>query len=368
MAHRILGSIGIAVALFLGHTNVLAGGTGGQNRNSDRAPYDSSDPRQHGYEHGYRDGADQGRQDRERGGRRTNTNAAAAGAREYDPSFGDRRQFLNGYQEGFQAGYDDGFNFYERSGRYDQIYRGRDNGSAQGDNRGRDNGSGQGDTRNRDSRGNDTRYSPNAPRSGRPSDSTFDSGYREGVAAGQQDQRQNTRSDYRRNRNYQSGDTNYQDGFDRGYQDGYGRSRYQSDGGGYFPSRGNTGPVDTRDGGGTQSRTIAVPANQQWTPTGIRVSFGDKLQMQISGQITLRPNDPKDVAIPQGSLLQRYAPNAPMPKVLAGALIGRIDGGQPFGIGNLSSILAPASGQLYLGINDDVVSDNSGQFTVVISW
>jgi len=111
-----------------------------------------------------------------------------------------------------------------------------------------------------------------------------------------------------------------------------------------------------------------VPANQQWTPTGIRVNFGDKLQLQISGQITLRPNDPKDVAIPQGSLLQRRAPNAPMPEVLAGALIGRIDGGKPFGIGNLSSILAPASGQLYLGINDDVVSDNSGQFTVAISW
>jgi hypothetical protein len=57
-----------------------------------------------------------------------------------------------------------------------------------------------------------------------------------------------------------------------------------------------------------------------------------------------------------------------MPNVLAGALIGRIDGGQPFGIGNLSSIAAPASGMLYLGINDDVVSDNTGQFSVTISW
>ena len=57
-----------------------------------------------------------------------------------------------------------------------------------------------------------------------------------------------------------------------------------------------------------------------------------------------------------------------MPKTLAGALIGRIDGGQPFGVGNLSQILAPASGMLYFGINDDVVTDNSGQFNVVISW
>ena len=353
MTQRILSAVGIAIALFLGHTSALAGG---QNRNSDRPPYDSSDARQHGYEHGYRDGADQGRQDRDRGAGRRATSDSRAAASQYEPSFGDRRQFFNGYQQGFQDGYDDGYNYYERPGRYDQVYRGRDNGS------------GPGDTRNRDGRGNDNRDSTSPQRGGRPSDNAFDNGYRQGVGAGQQDQRQNTRSDYRRTRPYQNGDTNYQDGFDRGYQDGYGRSRYQSDGGGYFPSRGNTGPADTRDGAGPQTRSIAVPANQQWTPTGIRVSFGDKLQLQISGQISLRPNDPKDVAIPQGSLLQRRAPNAPMPDVLAGALIGRIDGGKPFGIGNLSSILAPASGMLYLGINDDVVSDNSGQFTVVISW
>ena len=33
-----------------------------------------------------------------------------------------------------------------------------------------------------------------------------------------------------------------------------------------------------------------------------------------------------------------------------------------------TSIVAPASGMLYLGVNDDVVNDNSGQFTVTISW
>jgi hypothetical protein len=355
---RILSGVGIAIALLFGQTGVLAGGAGGQNRGNDRGQYDSSDARQHGYEHGYRDGADRGRQDRERNiGRRLDPNDYRAAARgQYDPSYGDRREFMSGYQQGFQDGYDDGYNFYDRSGRYDQIYRGR----------GRDYG--QNDGRNRDGRANDSRGYSNAPRSGPPSDNAFDSGYREGVAAGQQDQRQNTRSDYRRSRSYQSGDANFQDGFDRGYQDGYGRSRFQSDGGGYFPSRGNTGPADTRDGQGPQNRTITVPANQQWTPTGIRVNFGDKLQLQISGQITLSTNNPKDVAIPQGSLLQRRAPNSPMPNVLAGALIGRIDGGQPFGIGNLSSILAPASGMLYLGINDDVVTDNSGQFTVVVSW
>ncbi|HET9833219.1 MAG TPA: hypothetical protein VFP91_15970 [Vicinamibacterales bacterium] len=335
MTQRVLNGVGIALALLLGQPSVFAGGASGQNRNDDRNRSYSSEAQQHGYEHGYRDGADHGRQDRERGlSRDTSTNRYREGLRDYDPSFGDRRQFMQGYQDGFQAGYDDGYNFYDRPGRYNQIY---------GQRRGPD-------------------------RSGRSFDNSFDDGYRDGVAAGQQDLRQNTRSDYRRGRSYQSGDRNFQDGFDRGYQDGYGRSRYQYDGGGYFPSRGNSGPADTRDGQGTPSRTITVPATQVWTATGIRVSQGDPLRIQATGQISLKPSDPKDVAIPPGSLLQWFAPNAPMPRTLAGALIGRIDSGQPFGIGNQTSIVAPASGMLYLGVNDDVVSDNSGQFSVTISW
>ena len=55
-----------------------------------------------------------------------------------------------------------------------------------------------------------------------------------------------------------------------------------------------------------------------------------------------------------------------MPRGTA-TLIGRIDSGLPFGIGDQSSITVPATGLLYLGTNDDNVSDNSGQFQVVIS-
>ena len=51
----------------------------------------------------------------------------------------------------------------------------------------------------------------------------------------------------------------------------------------------------------------------------------------------------------------------------AGALIGRINSGAPFAIGNQETVRMPASGTLYLGINDDNVSDNSGHFQVVIS-
>ena len=44
-------------------------------------------------------------------------------------------------------------------------------------------------------------------------DAAFDAGYREGVAAGQQDQRQNARSDFRRSRRTSAGDAGYRSSF-----------------------------------------------------------------------------------------------------------------------------------------------------------
>jgi hypothetical protein len=114
-------------------------------------------------------------------------------------------------------------------------------------------------------------------------------------------------------------------------------------------------------GGGT-----AVPANQQWTATGLTVSRGETLTFNTTGQVQLS-GDANDVASAAGSNSGRYLTNAPLPRALAGALIGRIGNGQPFGIGNQTSIQAPAAGQLFLGVNDRDVQDNQGEFRVEIT-
>ena len=57
----------------------------------------------------------------------------------------------------------------------------------------------------------------------------------------------------------------------------------------------------------------------------------------------------------------------PIPNAPAGALIGRIDNGQPFLIGRNTSVRMPAGGTLFLGINDDNVSDNNGNFRVLLA-
>jgi hypothetical protein len=76
--------------------------------------------------------------------------------------------------------------------------------------------------------------------------------------------------------------------------------------------------------------------------------------------------DPEDIANPDGSKKARYATNPQMKQVLAGALIGRIGNGAPFALGNQPTIVAPGSGVLFLGVNDDEHADNKGNFQVVV--
>jgi hypothetical protein len=112
--------------------------------------------------------------------------------------------------------------------------------------------------------------------------------------------------------------------------------------------------------------TVTVSAREQWTATGLTVQKGETVRFNTTGQIQLS-GDANDTAQSAGAASQRLAPNAPMPRAFAGALIGRIgQNGQPFAIGNQTSIQMPEAGQLFLGVNDDNVSDNQGEFRVEI--
>jgi len=110
---------------------------------------------------------------------------------------------------------------------------------------------------------------------------------------------------------------------------------------------------------------ITVQANQPWTSTGIMVRKGQTITVSTTGDVQLS-DDPTDTATADGARTGRYATNAPLKQVLAGALIGRIGHGTPFAIGHQTLIVPPASGLLFLGVNDDGFGDNKGTFQVVI--
>jgi hypothetical protein len=130
----------------------------------------------------------------------------------------------------------------------------------------------------------------------------------------------------------------------------------------------------SRGGGGTpvtpadpaEPGAIVVPGNQQWVPTGLIVRRGETISLRSSGEIQLSANS-NDKARPAGAMSGRRAPGSPLPEELAGALIARIGNDPPFALGNLNTSRMPAAGPLYLGVNDDAVGDNSGQFNVVIT-
>lgn len=114
------------------------------------------------------------------------------------------------------------------------------------------------------------------------------------------------------------------------------------------------------------SGAIRIPANQPWTETLVIVRQGDRLVFSADGQIVLSPT-PDDIAGPAGAHSGRKAPGAPVPGNSAGTLIARIGNARPFAIGNITTpITMPASGRLFLGINDDGFGDNSGEFVVTI--
>ena len=107
-----------------------------------------------------------------------------------------------------------------------------------------------------------------------------------------------------------------------------------------------------------------VPGNTTWVATPLSVSRGDTVRFAATGRVQLS-EDPEDVAISAGSLRQRRAAGSPLPGNLAGALIARVGNSAPFPIGNNTEPIAmPADGQLFLGINDDEVADNRGEFVV----
>jgi hypothetical protein len=176
----------------------------------------SLDPRQHGYEHAYRDGADRGRFDREHGVRyNLNARIYNDNARGYEPFMGNKRQYQQGYREGYKAGYDSAY----RGGasQHGQIYgRTEEN---------REQWRHQAD--------------PYASRRWGANDVAFDIGYRDGVTSGEYDLGRNVRSDFENTDAYRNGNhgyadgyggsaayrTQYRTGFQRGYEDGYRRSR-----------------------------------------------------------------------------------------------------------------------------------------------
>lgn len=118
---------------------------------------------------------------------------------------------------------------------------------------------------------------------------------------------------------------------------------------------------------GMRERSVSTPANAGWTDTGIEVRAGQPIYFQASGEWRWGPNRRDGAEGERNSPVNR---GRPLPDRPAAALIGRIgDREEFFYIGNdPGPYRARASGRLYLGINDDVLTDNSGSIRVTVYY
>ena len=115
---------------------------------------------------------------------------------------------------------------------------------------------------------------------------------------------------------------------------------------------------------GLRERELDVQARNAWTDTGISVRAGETVYFSADGRIRWG-TDRRDG--PAGENNSPRNANRPIPSRPAAALIGRIGNDAPFFIGDeKGGLRMRSSGQLFLGINDDVLEDNSGSFKVTV--
>lgn len=110
---------------------------------------------------------------------------------------------------------------------------------------------------------------------------------------------------------------------------------------------------------------VIVKAADRWTNTGVFVREGDVVRIESAGTVQLS-GDAADTSSPGGAGSGRRAPSAPLPDRPAGGLIARIGNAPPLFVGADPTLRANASGLLFLGVNDDHVADNRGEFRVKI--
>jgi len=127
---------------------------------------------------------------------------------------------------------------------------------------------------------------------------------------------------------------------------------------------------------------IVILGNVDWTDTGLEVKEDQDIYFSAQKQISLQRGNPMAWCGPDG--MDRKTMQQPISDRNIGALIGKVvwlisievdeETGEEirheiiekFYIGSADQVRMPISGRLFLGINENVVGDNSGEFEVII--
>jgi hypothetical protein len=121
--------------------------------------------------------------------------------------------------------------------------------------------------------------------------------------------------------------------------------------------------------GCTQTPGFVVPGTQSWADTGVTVPAGIALKITASGIVYVSSTNSVGPAGTQSCIPTSAYPGINPPFVAPGlpcwSLVARIGNGAPFEVGSSVTITTTA-GRLYLSMNDNHFTDNSGSWTADI--
>lgn len=114
-------------------------------------------------------------------------------------------------------------------------------------------------------------------------------------------------------------------------------------------------------------RTVIVTSRQRWVDTGIDIRAGDFVTVSATGAAAVTGRR-GDIVDPNGTQTWYGLTRAPLSWAGVGTLVGRVGSVEPFVVGSrLYPLEFTYDGRLYLGINDDTLTDNSGQFRATVT-
>lgn len=127
---------------------------------------------------------------------------------------------------------------------------------------------------------------------------------------------------------------------------------------------------------------VNVLSTVNWIDTGLDVEEGEQIQFRATGRICLQRGNPIAYCGPDGKNLKTI--QQPLKDSNIGALIGQViflvsvevdeetgeeirnEMKESFYIGKKNKVFMPIKGRLFLGINENLVKDNVGEFEVEI--
>lgn len=117
---------------------------------------------------------------------------------------------------------------------------------------------------------------------------------------------------------------------------------------------------------------ITVPANVEWTNSGVMINNGDSFQIEASGEWSYGMDNSEGFVYSDGNGSQKYDAHSILPVVTVGTLLAKIGSCAPFFVGVETRRVSTCTGELFFSMNDVPGSsnfmDNVGQLEISIRF